>query len=514
MSASPSSGGDLVALAERQRWLLLLRLSAALLAAVLPRLLRDAVPVAPSLVVIGSYAAAAAGGWALWRASRRRGLWLLGALLLVDGLFLGWVSWASGGMASPMRALMVVHVVAVALLASYRTALKAALWDALVLLTVGYAQEAGVLAVPAAEEALHGGGLPQTTAFIILAWAAAVATASFSAVNERELRRRRFDLEALAALATDLDQALGPDAVAETTLRHLADTFGFGRAVLVDADPDRAAVLSAIGLDVKPGDRLPGRTVGVASTVLLGALHPEQHAGLLAVLPDARNVVVAPLTAEGTVVAVLAAEHGGHIGARVERRVIETVERFLAHAALSLRNAALVEQLTRQAATDGLTGVANRRTLEVALAARTATASPAHPVSAILLDLDHFKRLNDEHGHLTGDDVLRITASVLQRTAPADALVARYGGEEFCVLLPGRDLPAAIAVAHEIGAAIRSAPTPVLVTASLGVAVASGPTTPVELLAAADAELYAAKLAGRDRVFPGLDTPHLVPIAS
>ena len=188
---------------------------------------------------------------------------------------------------------------------------------------------------------------------------------------------------------------------------------------------------------------------------------------------------------------------------------------------LRLRIAAELEDTNRQLAVanerlralsyvDGLTGVANRRRFDEALEeACRASRSDNKPLSLVLMDLDHFKHLNDSHGHQSGDEALKAVAGLLaQGTAARGGLAARFGGEEFAWLLPGVGLEAAKAEAETLrikvrDASIRNEGTGIgVVTASFGVASsAGGPSaTPLALVAMADAALYRAKSAGRDRV--------------
>jgi len=158
---------------------------------------------------------------------------------------------------------------------------------------------------------------------------------------------------------------------------------------------------------------------------------------------------------------------------------------------------------------DGLTGVANRRRFDEALEEACAAANEfATPLSLVLVDLDHFKKLNDSQGHLVGDEALRAVASVLaERTESRGGLAARFGGEEFAWLLPGVALDEAKSEAETLRVKIREAAIRHIsadcgvVTASLGVATSGAKTlTPPTLIAAADAALYRAKSGGRDRV--------------
>jgi diguanylate cyclase (GGDEF)-like protein len=162
--------------------------------------------------------------------------------------------------------------------------------------------------------------------------------------------------------------------------------------------------------------------------------------------------------------------------------------------------------LQRMAERDALTGLANRRRLlSVGQDEHRRARRLGHPLAALMLDLDHFKQVNDRHGHGAGDDVLRETARRIQGTVREIDLAARYGGEEFAVLLPDTTLEKALHAAERIRLAVEAAPVvtrkgPVPVTLSAGVAVLDDEGELASLFEAADAGLYAAKAAGRNRV--------------
>ena len=165
------------------------------------------------------------------------------------------------------------------------------------------------------------------------------------------------------------------------------------------------------------------------------------------------------------------------------------------------------ERLRALSYVDGLTGVANRRRFDEALEEACAAASTrGTPVSLVLLDLDHFKKLNDSQGHQDGDEALRAVAALLaERTESRGGLAARFGGEEFAWLLPGVALDDAKAEAEALRLKVREArirhdgADAGIVTASLGVSSSRGASA-LALVAAADAALYRAKSGGRDRV--------------
>jgi two-component system cell cycle response regulator len=163
-------------------------------------------------------------------------------------------------------------------------------------------------------------------------------------------------------------------------------------------------------------------------------------------------------------------------------------------------------QLERMARTDVLTGLVGRRHGATVLAQACADAAvTGAPLAVVLADLDHFKAINDRHGHAAGDAVLRATAAVLRDGVVSGEAAVRWGGEEFLLVLPGCDATAAAARAERLRHALSAKPVDVAaphlpITASLGCAALRSGETPEALVARADAALYAAKAAGRDRV--------------
>ncbi len=186
-------------------------------------------------------------------------------------------------------------------------------------------------------------------------------------------------------------------------------------------------------------------------------------------------------------------------------RVGNRIYRFLAGGNIEAEYHEVIYRLT---IIDALTDTYNKRYLlefldrELARAARR-----ARPLSLILFDIDHFKKVNDELGHLAGDHVLRELSDCVKGVVRKDELFARYGGEEFAVVLPETCCPDAAALADRVRAQVEAHPfyydgERLRITISLGVATAPGasPTTAAELIAHADESLYAAKREGRNRV--------------
>jgi len=187
-------------------------------------------------------------------------------------------------------------------------------------------------------------------------------------------------------------------------------------------------------------------------------------------------------------------------------------DRELAHwlgaqASVALENARLHRLVERQANTDGLTELPNRRHFEEALESEISRAERfGGGLALVLADLDDFKQVNDRYGHQAGDDVLRTFAGILRDTVREIDLPARYGGEEFAVLLPQTDIEGAHNLAERLRRALASRPMTtqpgslVAVTASFGVASFPDAATPAALFAAADDALYQAKHAGKNCV--------------
>ena len=167
-----------------------------------------------------------------------------------------------------------------------------------------------------------------------------------------------------------------------------------------------------------------------------------------------------------------------------------------------------LESARREALTDGLTGIANRKYFDLTLAKQVQVVSPDEPLSLLLLDIDHFKQFNDQYGHQLGDQVLRLVAQTLAQSLKGRDLPARYGGEEFGILLPETALKDATTVADQIRQTIskkqivrrNSGQTLSRITVSIGVAQHRDSEDPGVLIERADQALYRAKNSGRNKV--------------
>jgi two-component system, cell cycle response regulator len=235
--------------------------------------------------------------------------------------------------------------------------------------------------------------------------------------------------------------------------------------------------------------------------------------------PELRDVYLILLTSRGDrnhVVSGLQAGANDYVVKPFDRnellaRVRVGAQMISLHAELAAR----VRELDALATMDGLTGIANRRSFQLRLEAEISRANRYHPPLALmLLDVDHFKSLNDEHGHQAGDEVLRRMGRLLASNTRNTDFVARYGGEEFAVILVNTTKAAAEETAERLRAGIEAEPWPYrAITASIGIA-SWGPAdgSASQMIHQADQALYFAKKNGRNQAMHFLDM-QLPPIA-
>ena len=441
------------------------------------------------------------------RVEGRRGIPTVMVMLLIDGVFLAWLIYLTGGTQSPLRFMTFVHLIAVTLIASYRTGLKIALWHSILFFSVFYAEKAEILD-PINDLGKPASFVERYSVFNVLAfWLVALATAAFSRLNERELRKSQFDFARLARMGTELEHASCPEDVGRHLLEHLKESYGFKRGVVLAAPSGDPTLVASIGVtDIPPlpegRDAVVDRAYRQREALLIRKLDPESNKILARMLPFARHLVIVPLFAENLPLGVLVLEQPGRVG-RIERRVVSMIGQSASHAALALRNAWLLEQVQKLAEVDALTNVANRRTFEHTLA-QELSRSKRHgePLTLVMLDVDHFKKFNDTHGHRAGDEALSRVARALAYESRDFDTVARYGGEEFAVVLPGASSRESLIAGERLRKAVSeieglAAP----VTASAGVATYPTHAADAEsLIRIADEALYESKRAGRNRV--------------
>lgn len=253
---------------------------------------------------------------------------------------------------------------------------------------------------------------------------------------------------------------------------------------------------------------------GAARTPRLGRFEPAAHGQLFASASSAiASVALLPLTRHNELIGSL------HFGSDDPERydsacATDFLERLSAVISVCLESALNQERLKLVGLTDGLTGVQNRRYFEHRCQVEISQARRyKHQLACMFLDIDKFKRINDTHGHQSGDEVLRTVANVIQSQLRAGDTIARYGGEEFVVLLPQTAAHYAREIAERIRLSIAQKHFRALsghelgVTISIGLAMLPSEGTGAEhgasaerLVAAADRALYQAKHSGRNRV--------------
>jgi diguanylate cyclase (GGDEF)-like protein len=340
--------------------------------------------------------------------------------------------------------------------------------------------------------------------------------------NARLLAGRDRLVEELRALL-EIGQVGAMEADEETLARSLAPTLrraarADGCAIVRwDDGGSRLVVLAADGRAesrLRLGDvdatRYPaGREVLLdGRRTTLAADEPDRTPQMRTMLEawGAACVLLLPLTAAGRVVGVVELACAAH--AEPTSDELELYATMTSHAAAALENARLMARLRHAADIDQVTSVHNHRYLqerlrqEVARAGRTGS-----PLAVLMIDLDGFKLINDQHGHADGDRVLRNVAAMLKLTVRANDVVARYGGDEFVILMPDTDEEAARLVADRVVKGIRGQVHALgdggegTVSCSVGMAVL--PTdgrTAAALLRAADTAMYGVKRAGGSRV--------------
>ncbi len=255
---------------------------------------------------------------------------------------------------------------------------------------------------------------------------------------------------------------------------------------------------------------------------ILGVFIAQTHSALFAKsIPKLRSVALLPLVRYGELIGSL------NLGSINEQRFTEAsatdfLERLATIVAICIENTTNHERLKRVGLTDSLTGVNNRRFFdqrigeEIARALRT-----REPLSCLIMDIDHFKQINDRHGHQTGDQILRQTAALIRDQLRNSDVLARYGGEEFAAVLPNTNARSAFEIAERIRENIalynftlkeNTQTQPIAVTISIGIAVMGAGTIPADidplmaaLIKKADSALYDAKNSGRNCVMVAKD---------
>jgi len=336
----------------------------------------------------------------------------------------------------------------------------------------------------------------------------------------QKLKIRETELEALYNLTATLSNTQSVESFLDQAVHLLGRELDFTHisVLLYDEQNQELVVRAVVGYGNErmikriPLDRgITGLAATTGKTVVVDDVLKEER--YVAGDPAIRSEVAIPLTTEGRLLGVLNVESTKY--AAFSPRDVRLLELIANELTVLLIRAQLVERLRVQAITDELTGLYNHRYFNIRLRSEVERAERyCHPLSLLMIDIDHFKLVNDRHGHLVGDEVLHQLGSIIRRQLREADVVCRYGGEEFAVILPETDGQAALTVAERIRAAIQrevllvslrgdNKPTNLYIPVTVSIGVASYPQNGSDwstLLAAADAALYAAKQAGRNRV--------------
>jgi diguanylate cyclase (GGDEF)-like protein len=324
----------------------------------------------------------------------------------------------------------------------------------------------------------------------------------------RRVRRELKPGEDQADFAVTLQIASDENEANRLLQRHLERILPPTAAVILNRNnsADRLESAAPLPSDSPLAKTLRGARPRSCLAVRSGRTHRENSARsallsceVCAVGPGASSCV--PLVVGGEVIGSVLLSRSAPYDETDEQRIDQSVSQA-APVLANLRNLAIAEM---RAATDGLTGLPNKRAIADALQRLFAQATTlSAPLALLLLDLDHFKQVNDQRSHQVGDQVLANVGAVLRAAMRDLDFVGRNGGEEFAVLLPDTDIAAALIVAERVRAAIAEMTLPgtdVAVTVSIGIAVfPDHASTPDRLERLADAALYVAKRQGRNRV--------------
>lgn len=327
----------------------------------------------------------------------------------------------------------------------------------------------------------------------------------------QEGRRLAAEQAALLRVAHAVAEERDPDEIFHLVAQEVSTLTGAECGVVARFEGDAMIVVGTHGLGAGPlGARYPGDGRGALSMVartgqaaMVEYAERDDPVCRLASRAGFQAGVAAPIMVSGAVWGgVMVASADAASLARPE--LLDRLSRLADLVALALANTQSRLQLAERAATDALTGLPNHRTFHDLLAAEADRASRHGGRYALLvLDIDHFKEVNDTHGHQAGDRVLIEIARRLEGSVRSSDVAARIGGEEFAVLMPGAREEDALRIAHRIGRVVRETPFPGVgrLTVSGGVCGSDRAPDHHHLVRYADGALYWAKAHGRDTTF-------------
>jgi len=321
------------------------------------------------------------------------------------------------------------------------------------------------------------------------------------------LQRRAAQMEAINAIAKRTTVELDLKELLDRLCTQLPHSFQVDHVSIFLRDEDGDLILRAhegtLPTNLNVGDVLPHSNACASGGEGHSPYCGDPSQCPTSCFPESREEICLPLVSFGENIGMLVcASTQPKAFLANDVQALESVADILATAT---QNARYVDRVRQLAYRDGLTGVFNRRYFESRLIDEvTRAARYGGGVSVLMIDLDHFKKINDEFGHMLGDDVLRAVSSIFVRQLRKVDVVCRYGGEEFAVVLPATQGASAAAVAEKLRRVVANAELPGVpypVTVSIGVA--EFPVhgiTRDDIVGAADAALYDAKAAGRNQV--------------
>ena len=323
-------------------------------------------------------------------------------------------------------------------------------------------------------------------------------------------RRRAQQLEAINAIAQQMTVMLESKELLPKVCSLIGDAFDIDHVSVLMKEEEEFVLKAHEGkltLRASKGGKLPtaegvwGRVLMSGKTLVIGDVTKEK--GYAGFFEESRSRMCIPLVSFGQLLGVLTLDSAQtETFGSADQQTLEAVADICATA---IQNAQHVERVRQLAYIDGLTGIFNRRFFELRISEEIERAKRfGAGMAVIMVDIDQFKRLNDEFGHLLGDEVLRQISSIFSQHLRKIDVVCRYGGEEFAILLSQTNAEHALRVAEKLRRVIEEWQFPGVprsVTISAGAATfPDHGTTRDDLVKAADAGLYVAKQAGRNQV--------------
>jgi len=386
------------------------------------------------------------------------------------------------------------------------------------------------------------GELPTPRQALLLETLAELTVVGLEIVRARAVERaavavaeaQRHQLEGLLAASAQVRGQFSLDEVLSEIARAMTTAGGFGRAAIYLRMPDDVlAVGATVGLTEADNEQLRANTVTLKE--FAPAMRPEMLISRSFLfdhrrfhIPQELNeklntpkvdrewtdgqwhpedmLTVPIIDVDGELLGVISVDEPVD-GLLPDRAHVQAIEFFADQCAVAVVQARRYEEVQAEARTDSLTGLANRRALDVAVVRAISRARREEAICSVLfIDIDHFKDINDSLGHAVGDEVLKRVGRGLRNRLRRGDLLARYGGEEFVALLSDTDIDAAVRLAETLRRRIATLDFDSLagglpVRVSIGVAqLSKGRMNAASLVSAADAAMYEAKRQGRDRV--------------